>query len=336
MNQYFTIVDVPDFGWKINYRHKIMMLGSCFTENMGQKLEDYKFNIDQNPFGILYNPESIAKSLNRLIDATPYTEKDLFEHEGIWGSFDHHSRFSSVDKNETLDKINTRLHSASLHLKEADHLFISFGTSWIYELQKTSKIVSNCHKFPASDFKRSKLTIENITERYRVLLADLWKFNSNLKIIFTVSPIRHWKDGAVENQLSKSTLLIAVDELIKIVGIEKCAYFPSYEIVMDELRDYRFYASDLLHLNDSAVEHIWDKFMNIMFADETKKIMKDVIKLAKAMRHRPFNLESEPYRKFLLYNLELINGLTNNFPFLNLLNEKKHFERKLVDSQGRL
>ncbi len=334
MNQFFTEVDLSDFGWRIDYQHKIAMLGSCFTENIGNKLENLKFQVDQNPFGILYNPESIAKSLTRLINAKPYAEDDLFVQNGIWGSFDHHSRFSSIDKKETLEKINGRLSYSSQHLKEADYLFVTFGTAWVYNQEKTGEVVSNCHKFPASEFSRTRLSPDEITERYKHLLNDLWKFNPNLKVLFTVSPIRHWKDGAVGNQLSKSTLLLAVDRLIKSFDEDKCAYFPSYEIMMDELRDYRFYAPDLLHLSESAVEHIWGKFHNLMFTNETKKIVKDVIKLNKAKGHRAFNPNSESYRKFLLYNLDKIKRLINIFPFLNLKNEKIHFERELIDSQS--
>lgn len=334
MNQFFTEVNIPDFGWRIDYQHKISMLGSCFTENIGLKLENLKFQIDQNPFGIIYNPESIATSLSRLIDNQLYAEHDLFEQNGIWGSFDHHSRFSSVDIKNTLEKINSRLSYSSQHLKNATYLLITFGTAWVYERKKTGKTVSNCHKFPASDFKRFRLGSNDIAERYQHLLTELWKFNSNLKILFTVSPIRHWKDGAIENQLSKSSLLLAVDHLVKSFGKEKCAYFPSYEIMMDELRDYRFYAPDLLHLNESAIEHIWNKFYNSVFTNETKAIVKDVMKLNKAKGHRVLNSKSESYRKFLLSGLGEIERLTKNYPFLNLRDEKIYFERELTDNQS--
>ena len=334
MNQFFTEVNIPDFGWRIDYQHKISMLGSCFTENIGLKLENLKFQIDQNPFGIIYNPESIATSLSRLIDNQLYTEWDLFEQNGIWGSFDHHSRFSSVDIKNTLEKINSRLSYSSQHLKNATFLLITFGTAWVYERKKTGKTVSNCHKFPASDFNRFRLGSNDIAERYQHLLTELWKFNSNLKILFTVSPIRHWKDGAIENQLSKSSLLLAVDHLVKRFGKEKCAYFPSYEIMMDELRDYRFYAPDLLHLNESAIEHIWNKFYNSVFTNETKAIVKDVMKLNKAKGHRVLNSKSESYRNFLLSGLGEIERLTKNYPFLNLRDEKIYFERELTDNQS--
>ncbi|MGQ8336071.1 GSCFA domain-containing protein [Sunxiuqinia sp. A32] len=334
MNQYFTEVSIPDPGWRIDYRHKIMLMGSCFVENIGNKLEEFKFQVDLNPFGILYNPQSISKSLQRLLNLQYYKKEDLFEHQGIWSSFDHHSKFSSIDSSKTLKTINEQLGESHKNLKEAEYLIITFGTSWVYELKRTGEIVSNCHKIPEAEFKRFRLTPGEIVSEFKELLLDIWKFNSNLKILFTVSPIRHWKDGAVENQRSKSTLLLAVDRLVNGFGEEKCAYFPSYEIVMDELRDYRFYAPDMLHLNEVAVEHIWQKFSKIMLSNESIKLMKDVLKLNKAAKHRPFNSGSESYRKFLLYNLDEIGRLTKFFPFLNFNNEQLYFESKLSDSQA--
>lgn len=329
MNQYFTKVKVDDPGWRIDHQQKLMMVGSCFTENIGHRLKRFKFQVDLNPFGILYNPESIAKSLRVLMDGKNYEQSDLFIHDGVWHSFDHHSRFSSKSADEVLEGINDQILHSRQHLKESSYLILSFGTAWVYELKKTGEIVSNCHKLPASDFKRLRLTPGEIVEDYRELISALWKFNPNLKILFTVSPVRHWKDGAVENQLSKSTLLLAVDRLIKGFGLEQCAYFPSYEIVMDELRDYRFYAPDMLHVNEQAVDHIWGKFSQVMLTNESLEINKQVLKVVKAKEHRSFNPGTEQHKKFLFYNLNEIDRLMKNFPFLNLKEEKKYFELEL-------
>ncbi len=333
MNQYFTEVEIEDVGWRIGYDDKVMLMGSCFAENIGERLQRLKFQADVNPFGIIYNPVSVAKSIRILLSDKIYNEKDLFEHDGIWGSFDHHSRFSSTAAEQTLQNINSRLERSRTFLKEANYLIITLGTSCAYELKQSGEVVSNCHKFTSGTFKRFRLDLSEIVTKFKDLLTDVWRFNSDLRILFTVSPIRHWKDGAVGNQLSKSTLLLAVDRLVSGFGNERCAYFPSYEIVMDELRDYRFYAPDLLHLSSVAVDHIWEKFSKVMISEESLKLSKDVVKIIKASEHRPFNSGSESYEKFLLYNLRKIEELTINFPYLNLTVEKTHFECELRGSQ---
>lgn len=329
MNQYYTAVSIKDLGWKIDHQSKLMLVGSCFAENIGQRMLQLKFQVDLNPFGTLYNPQSIAKSLRLLMDGKTYTQADLVEHDGVWHSFDHHSRFSSTNQQQTLDGINEQLSRSAKHLKESEFLILSLGTAWIFELKRTGQIVSNCHKLPATGFKRLRLTPGEIVEEYRELILALWRFNPKLKILFTVSPIRHWKDGAVENQLSKASLLLAVDRLITGFGEEQCAYFPSYEIVMDELRDYRFYAPDMLHISEQAVDHIWQKFSSKMIAEESLRLTGQVLKIVKAMEHRPYQKTSKAYENFLLYNLKEINNLLKTFPFLNLGIEKKHFELEL-------
>ena len=292
---FFTEIKIPEFPWKMDYSKSMMLIGSCFSENIGQKLIDLKFGIDMNPFGIVYNPESIANSLQILLEKQIFTESDLFQDQGIWSSFYHHSRFSDVDQKAVLEKINNRISSSNEFLKKADFLIITFGTSWVYELKKTGKIVSNCHKIRASEFTRFRLGVSEIAVKWSDLLKKLWQLNPNLKLIFTVSPIRHWKDGAVENQLSKATLLLAIDQLISIFGNQNLRYFPSYEIMMDELRDYRFYAEDMLHLSSVAVDHIFERFSQSMITDETKKISEQVSKIIRATQHRPFNPKSVEY-----------------------------------------
>jgi len=331
MDKYFTQVKIDDTGWCISYKDKLMIVGSCFSENIGERFQQLKFQVDLNPFGIVYNPLSVAKSLRRLLVEKPYTKEDLFEHQGIWGSFDHHSRFSATSAEETLEKINTRLERSRIFLKDTAYLFITLGTAWIYELKATGMIVSNCHKFPESDFRRFRLTAGEIVDVYRDLLPALWAFNPNLNIVFTVSPVRHSKDGATGNQLSKSVLLLAVDRLITGFGNEHCAYFPAYEIMMDELRDYRFYATDLLHPNQVAIDHIWDKFSRSMIAEDSLLLSKSIMKIVKAKEHRPFNPDVDAYKYFLLNNLNEINELTISFPYINMEDEKMFFEHELQE-----
>jgi len=328
--RFFTEIQLPEFLWKIDYSKSMMFLGSCFSENIGQKLIDLKFNVDMNPFGILYNPESIANSLKILLGKRLFTKNDLFQDQGVWNSFYHHSRFSDVDQEEVLEKINTRILSSHEFLKKADFLIITFGTAWVYELKKTGQVVSNCHKVPASEFKRFRLGVFEITEVYRELLEQIWKINPGLKIIFTVSPIRHWKDGAVENQLSKATLLLAIDQLIKGYGNQACAYFPSYEIMMDELRDYRFYADDMLHISPVAIDYIFERFSKVLITSESMAVSKKVMKIRKAFEHRPVNPATLEFKEFIQQNLLLINQLSSQFPNLDFALERTYFESKLA------
>lgn len=330
---FFTEIQIPEFPYKMDYSKSIMFFGSCFSENIGQKMFDRKFKVDTNPFGILYNPESIASSLKLLLNNRVFTEDDLFFDQGLWNSFYHHSRFSDVNREVALEKINSRIQHSNEFLREADFLVITFGTAWVYELIDTGQIVSNCHKIPAKQFSRYRLGVNEISETYHHLLEDLWKFNPNLKIIFTVSPIRHWKDGAIENQVSKSTLLLAIDRLITGLGDRGCRYFPSYELMMDELRDYRFYAEDMIHLNPVAIDYIFDRFNKFVTSKESMDLADDVMKVMKAVSHRPVNPSSMEYKKFLLLNLDKINKLTLSFPHLNFDQERIFLRQKLIGFQ---
>lgn len=329
MNQYYTEVGLEKYEWKLGYSDKILFMGSCFTENIGDIMHGLKFQTNINPFGIVYNPKSIALSLQRLMAKQLYQASDLFEQNDYWGSFDFHGRYSGPSAEEALTGMNRQVEKGHQFLQQADYLVLTFGTAWAFELKQTGQTVANCHKFQATDFMRYRLTPGEIVEEFKELLSALWKFNPNLKILFTVSPIRHLKDGANGNQLSKSTLLLAIDRLITGFGKERCAYFPSYEIVMDELRDYRFYAADLVHLSPVAIEHIWTKFKSCFFNAETNKIMAEIEKITKSMNHRPLKKESYGYVNFLNQNLEKLRGLTINFPYLNLRNEIEHFEKEM-------
>ena len=331
---FFTEIQIPEFPWKLDYSKSLMLMGSCFSENIGQRLIDLKFKVDMNPFGILYNPESIAGSLKILLENRVFTEDDLFADQGLWNSFYHHSRFSDPDKTQALAKINDRISLSHEMLKTTDFLFVTFGTAWVYELKKTGKIVSNCHKVPASEFKRFRLGVYEITEGYRELLDELWRFNPNLKVVFTVSPIRHWKDGAVENQVSKATLLLAIDRLITGYGNKLIGYFPSYEIMMDELRDYRFYAEDMLHLSPVATDYIFDRFAQSMVTSESIRLFRDIAKIRKAIQHRPLNSGSAAYKKFLGATLAEINKLTLNAPYLNFEQEELYLKQELAGFQS--
>lgn len=326
--QFYTQVRLPEYQWKTGYRKRNCFMGSCFTENVGQRMADLNYPVDINPFGILYNPESLALSIELLLAEKAFTEADLVEHNGLWHSFSHHGKFSAADAQTALATINKRIENSSAELKQADFLFVTFGTAWVYRHNKTQQIVSNCHKIPASEFTRQRLSVEAVVDRYKHLLPKLWKINPKLKVIFTVSPIRHWKDGAMENQRSKAILLLAVEALLQAFE-GHCAYFPSYEIVMDELRDYRFYAADMIHLSEVAVDYIFQKFQQALVDDESLKIAERVRKIKTAVQHKPFHTNTLVYRQFLVQSYRKITALEKEYPFLNLRLEKQYFNEHL-------
>lgn len=326
-----TEIQISPFTWKTGYKKQNLFMGSCFTENVGNKMAELKYPVDINPFGILYNPVSVANGLRFLIQNKKFSELDLISHNGLWHSFFHHSRFSSPHAEETLKNINNRIESSAEFLKNADFLFLTFGTAWVYEYRATGQTVSNCHKIPEKEFRRFRLTPGEIVEEYRQLFSELWKFNPKIKVVFTVSPIRHWKDGAIENQRSKATLLLAIDQLIRGFGEENCNYFPAYEIVMDELRDYRFYEEDMIHLSPSAIHHIWCKFQQVFMDEKSLKISEEVKNIVAAMNHRPFNKFTKEHLQFLKQSLQKANKLEEKFPYLNLTFEKDFFFKQITE-----
>ncbi|MBE9467838.1 MAG: GSCFA domain-containing protein [Bacteroidetes bacterium] len=318
-----TNIEIPKSNSKIAYNSKTIFVGSCFTENIGNKLYELKFPVEINPFGIQYNPKSVKNSLSFLIDKKVFTQDDIHFTNEQWFSFYHHSKFSNSDKEKCLFKINEKIRQAAEFLENADTLFITFGTAWVYQLNETKEIVSNCHKLPANQFNRFLLDVDDIYKDYLILIKRLLELNNKLKIIFTVSPIRHLKDGAVGNQISKSTLILAVNKLKK--HFSNVEYFPSYEIMMDDLRDYRFYADDMFHINETAINYIWQKFSETYFDDNTQDLIKKIKKIVKNKNHKPFNPKSQMYKDFLKNNLEQINKLLHQYPYINLEDERNFF-----------
>lgn len=330
--KFHMVVDIPKYKWETGYNLQNMFFGSCFTENIGSKMAALKYNVDINPFGILYNPASVASGLQILIQKKIFSKSDLVLHDGVWHSFYHHGRFSRESENETIELINSRIRSSSEYLRQTDFLFITFGTAWIFEWIKTGQAVSNCHKIPAREFTRRRLKVEEIVAEYKMLLDQLRSINPKVKVVFTVSPIRHWKDGAIENQRSKAVLLLAIGEIISHFGDGFCNYFPSYEMVMDELRDYRFYADDMLHISDFAVNYIWEKFSETMIGRESKNLALKVSKIVKAVEHKPSGLNSMEYNRFLSEMLRQAIHLEIESEGLSLEEEKRYFSIKLKES----
>lgn len=318
-----TVVPVQPFSHKISYKSGSLLLGSCFTENIGNRLQWYKFPVVVNPFGIVYNPLSAKTCFDRLISGNPYQINDLSERDGLYFSFDHHSKFSDTDPERCLQKINSAFYKGHSAFAKASHLFITFGTSYYYSLKINDRIVSNCHKVPDREFFRKRLTVDEIVNDYIKLIDAFLQINPSVKIIFTISPIRHWKDGAHENQLSKSVLFLAVDELCN--KFDCAVYFPAYELMMDELRDYRFYEEDMLHPNRSAIEFIWKRFSDSFTDKDTQRVMSEIEKIQLAKQHRPFNMNTDAFGKFVQQQIVKINRLSNAFPELDLDEELNYF-----------
>lgn len=317
MSSFRTEIEISPSDFKINHKSKILFNGSCFTENIGRKLEELSFDVRINPFGVVYNPLSLLNSLGILLDGEEFKEEYLEFHNELWFSWDHHGSFSNPDKAECLDRINSEIKKSSKQLRKADFLLITFGTAFVYRLKKNGEIVSNCHKFPEKEFDRILVSPEDIVSAWKVFIPEILKKNKNLKIIFTVSPVRHWKDGAHGNQISKSSLLIAIDKICKLFP-KSTEYFPAYELLLDDLRDYRFYADDLLHPNSQAIDYIWEKFEKAYFKKETSEINYELEKLIRAKNHRVYNEGTEAHRKFLEKVSKQEKSIAKKYPFLKL------------------
>ncbi len=319
-------VAAPDFS--IDYNSRLMMLGSCFAENMGSKFSYYKFDVDVNPCGIIYNPLSVANVLRLLVEGKRFEKNDLREVGGKWVSLFHHGAFSSADPDECLHRINDRLTKATGELRTLDLLVITWGTAWVYKYIPENIIVSNCHKIPSREFERSRLSVEDIVREYLVLIERLREINPGLRILFTVSPIRHWKDGAHGNQLSKATLLLAIDRLRE--EIQHVYYFPAYEIVLDELRDYRFYADDMLHMSGFTVDYIWERFLYSFISPEVFGLMNQIGRINKGVAHRPFEPQSEEYQRLVKKMLAEIAMISRSYPMIDFSEEKRKLNEVIV------
>ena len=280
-----TPIKIPISSVKIDHKGHLLTLGSCFSENIGRKLQNAFFQVDVNPFGVLYNPFSVADSIRFLLQKKAFEQHDTFFYGSLWHSFSHDSSFSDINQDTCLKKINVRLEQAAEQLNETGVLLITFGTAWVFESIKSGKTVANCHKLPEKEFRRQRLNVSEIVDEYQLLITQLQMVFPQLQIIFSISPIRHRKDGAHENTISKSILLLAVEELEK--SLPNVHYFPAYEIMLDELRDYRFYAKDMFHPSETTIDYIWQRFSDTYFSLETQNLKKRLEQLSAdlAMNH---------------------------------------------------
>ena len=309
-----TPVHIPASPVKITYDDAILTLGSCFADNIGRRLRTNLFLVDANPFGVLYNPLSVKQSLLTLLSDKRFTARDLFAHQSLWHSFAHSSLFSDTTPDRCLSRINNRLQQSRERLPHTRFILITWGTAQVYRHNASGLVVANCHKLPARDFTRRRLGADEIAAEYRPLLDTLRGRLPGVRVIFTVSPIRHWKDGAHENNLSKATLLLAVDALQR--EYDFVEYFPAYELLLDELRDYRYYAEDMLHPSEMAANYIWERFADCYFAPDTRRQMKEIAQLVADRTHRPLHPESDAFRQFAARTEERQAELERKYPFL--------------------
>ena len=310
------------FASKIKHSDQLFLAGSCFTEQIGQKLAAHKFRIIDNPNGILFNPISIAKSIISYIENKRYTEADLFYHNELWGSWEHHTRFSSVHAADCLQKINDSQEAANSFLQKADWLLLTLGSAFVYELEN-KQVVANCHKVPTDKFRKRLLPVDEVITTLDTLVYRLKQFNPALQVIFTVSPVRHLRDGFVENNRSKATLLNAVHHVVD--KFDKLFYFPAYELVIDDLRDYRFYAEDMVHPNYAATNYVWEKFVGACIEESSKDLMAEMYKINAAMQHKPFNPDLAAHKIFKSKYLQVCVALQEKYSWLDLSREINFF-----------
>jgi len=316
-------IDKPKFT--IDSDDSILSIGSCFAENIGEYFKKYKFNICANPYGVLYNPASIYNSFLSVAEGKVFSESDLIFSQDEFHSFYHHSDFSSHNANAALILMNNNQKMLKKYLPKTNLVIITYGTSIVYINKENNLIVSNCHKLPENSFIKQQLSLSEITEYIKNSIALLRSFNKDVKIIFTLSPVRHWKDGAVQNHISKSALLLGINECLD----KNTFYFPSYEIVIDELRDYRFYKKDMIHPNEIAVEYIWEKFSETMFNSKTHSLLKEIDKINNAKNHKPRNIFSSKHQDFIKNQLVKIEELNKKYPHLNFDEDIQYFNSQI-------
>ncbi|TXI67211.1 MAG: GSCFA domain-containing protein [Flavobacterium sp.] len=311
--QFTTKIPVQKSNFPIDYDSKVMLLGSCFAENMGKKFDYFKFQATTNPFGIIFNAVSLEKLIRRAVENRTFTENDIFFHNDLWHCYEVHSELSNSDKDAFLESLNDIIRSTNKQLNDSTHIIITLGTSWVYRNIETNEIVANCHKVPQKQFTKEFLSIHQTEESLQSIISLIHSVNPNCNFIFTVSPVRHIKDGFTENTLSKAHLIAAIHKTIT-NHKSNITYFPSYEIMMDELRDYRFYAEDMLHPNQTAIDYIWIQFFENYISESVFGLMNEICSIQKGLQHRPFNPNTESHQKFVLTLEEKMKRINERLP----------------------
>lgn len=312
---------------QINYYDRLGMIGSCFTENVGRRLREHQFRTLLNPSGILFNPLSITRTVQDIVTNRTYVETDLHNNLGTWFSFAHHGRFSGTDKYATLEQINTSMEKAASFFHHLNYLFVSPGTAWVYRLKETGEVVANCHKVPGDRFEKSLLGPDEITAAFDEMIRLLKERLPELKIIFTLSPVRHIRDGIENDRISKSVLRWAIHQCV--TEHSNACYFPAYELLTDDLRDYRFYDKDFVHPSQLALDYIWTHFKETWIEPSAFGLMDTIGKLNAAMVHRPLFPETGSHEKFVKSQLKKIDELEAEHDFLDLSAHREHFQSSL-------
>lgn len=328
-------LDVPVQSKKINIQDTILLSGSCFSEHMAHYLSSSKFPVLDNPNGILFNPVSVCTAIESYIENRQYKAEDLFEYNGIWHSWDHHSRFSHTNAERALQMINESQQQAHAFLKKAQWLIITIGSAFVYEWidkddplypsHRTNPVVANCHKVPGTKFNKRLLTVEEVLACLGNTLYRLQLFNPTLKLIFTISPVRHLRDGLIENNKSKATLIQAVHQLVE--KFDGLFYFPAYELVIDDLRDYRFYAEDMVHPNYLGTEYVWEEFQKACINPKAQPLIKEMARLNTALQHRPMHPDTAAFRQFLQSQYQKVEALQQQYPAIDFSKELAYFKR---------
>lgn len=307
---------------QLNIRHAVMLVGSCFTDHLGNKLKQHRFSTLQNPHGILFNPVSMARSVTSYIEKKHYKRADVFQHQEWWTSWDHHSQFSHADPERLLEMINNVQDEAHLFLQKAKWLVLTVGSAWVYQLPDGA-VVANCHKVPTDKFQKRLLPVEEVLAVLDNMIHRLFMFNPDLRVMFTISPVRHLRDGFIENNRSKAVLIQAVHHLVE--KFNRLYYFPAYELIIDDLRDYRFYAEDMVHPNYLATSYVWEKFTETCIDEESRKFIKEIAPINAALAHKPFQPDSNAHKLFRQKQVEKLQQLQASYPFLQFENEIAFF-----------
>ncbi|MEM6631573.1 MAG: GSCFA domain-containing protein [Bacteroidota bacterium] len=324
-----TKFEISELAKKIEYPGNLLAIGSCFADNMALALDLYKFQVLSNPFGIMFNPISCVNTLEYILGSQSFSEEELIFHEERWISLNHPSPFAAVSKKQAAESIEAAIDKGKEFLLNADYLLLTWGTAWVYRWKTSQQVVANCYRLPANQFEKELLSVESIVSRYEKVLNLLFERFPKIQLICTLSPIRHWKDGATHNQVSKSVLRLALYELQQ--RFEMIYYFPAYELLMDDLRDYRFYAADMLHPSEIAVQYIWERFKASCIHSDCHSIIDQLQKISKGLQHKPRKAQSEGYQKHLKKLIKSIEVLESKEPCLNFETEKEMIG-KLVHS----
>tara|TARA_R100000935_G_scaffold58911_1_gene99572 strand:+ start:2830 stop:3792 length:963 start_codon:yes stop_codon:yes gene_type:complete len=305
---------------QIDYTSKVLLLGSCFTENIGGKLDYFKFQNLQNPFGIVFHPLALQNLVKRAVTKLQFTDADVFERDGQWFSFEAHSSITAATKSDMVMLLNELLEQFSSYLTKASHIIFTYGTAWVYRYIASDTVVANCHKIPQKEFKKELLSTEEVSASFKKTVSMISEINPLAVIITTISPVRHSKDGFIENTRSKAHLISGIhhfhNQKSTIKNLQSC-YFPSYELMMDELRDYRFYGKDMLHPNTTAVHYIWEKFKLVWIANKTEQLQREIDSIQRGLLHRAFNPESDAHLKFQQNLQQKIEKVKKELPFVN-------------------